>query len=185
MRTIYIQTNPTKRVADLCSVLNASSIRTNFPFLNRGGQKNIDCYAAFANCTSLEVVALGAREGDNFYPSRVHLMFMNCTKLRRIIGVLNVVSLESHSSPFINTFSGCISLETLLLLNLKNNVSFADSPLIRLGSLNYMITNAVNTSPITVTVHADVYAKIQDESNADWHSLLSAAQEKQITFATA
>lgn len=37
MREIYVQTNPTKRVADLCSVLNASSIRTNFPFLNRGG----------------------------------------------------------------------------------------------------------------------------------------------------
>ena len=146
MRTIYIQTNPTKRVTDLCSVLNASSIRTNFAFLNRGGQKNIDCHAAFTNCTSLEVAALGAREGDNFFPSRVHHMFMNCTKLRRIICVLNVVSIESHSSPFVNTFSGCISLETLLLLNLKNNVSFADSPLIRLGSF------ALSTNSITASV---------------------------------
>lgn len=185
MRTIYIQTNPTKRVADLCSVLNAASIRTNFAFLNRGANKNIDCYAAFNNCTNLEVVALGAREGDNFYPSRVHYMFTNCTKLRRIIGVLNAVSIESHSNPFINTFSGCISLETLLLLNLKNNVSFANSPLISFGSLKYMITNAANTSPITVTVHADVYAKIQDESQADWHALIEAATAKQITFATA
>ena len=184
MRTIYIQTNPTKRVTDLCSVLNASSIRTNFAFLNRGGQKNIDCHAAFANCTSLEVAALGAREGDNFFPSRVHHMFMNCTKLRRIIGVLNVVSIESHSSPFVNTFSGCISLETLLLLNFKNNISFANSPLISFGSLKYMITNAVNTSPITVTVHADVYAKIQDETNAEWHALIETAAAKQITFAT-
>lgn len=185
MRTIYIQTNPTKRVADLCSVLNAASIRTNFAFLNRGGNKNIDCYAAFNNCTNLEVVALGAREGDNFYPSRVHYMFTNCTKLRRIIGVLNVVSIESHSNPFINTFSGCISLETLLLLNLKNNVSFANSPLISFGSLKYMITNTVNTSPITVTVHSDVYDKIQDETNVEWHALIKTAAAKQITFATA
>lgn len=185
MRTIYIQTNPTKRVADLCSVLNAASIRTNFAFLNRGVNKNIDCYAAFNNCTNLEVVALGAREGDNFYPSRVHYMFTNCTKLRRIIGVLNAVSIESHSNPFINTFSGCISLETLLLLNLKNNVSFANSPLISFGSLKYMITNTVNTSPITVTVHSDVYDKIQDETNVEWHALIETAAAKQITFATA
>lgn len=185
MRTIYIQTNPTKRVADLCSVLNAASIRTNFAFLNRGANKNIDCYAAFNNCTNLEVVALGAREGDNFYPSRVHCMFMNCTKLRRIIGVLNAVSIESHSNPFMNTFSGCISLETLLLLNLKNNVSFANSPLISFGSLKYMITNTVNTSPITVTVHSDVYDKIQDETNVEWHALIETAAAKQITFATA
>lgn len=45
--------------------------------------------------------------------------------------------------------------------------------------------DAANTSAITVTVHADVYAKIQDESNTDWHALLALAQEKQITFATA
>lgn len=185
MRTIYIQTNPTKRVADLCSVLNAASIRTNFAFLNRGANKNIDCYAAFNNCTNLEVVALGAREEDNFYPSRVHYMFTNCTKLRRIIGVLNAVSIESHSNPFINTFLGCISLETLLLLNLKNNVSFANSPLISFGSLKYMITNTVNTSPITVTVHSDVYDKIQDETNVEWHALIETAAAKQITFATA
>lgn len=185
MKVIYVQTNPTKRVTDLCSVLNASSIRTNFPFLNRGGYKNIDCYAAFANCTNLEVVAFGARDGDNFFPSRIIYAFINCIKLREIKSVLNVISLESHNNKFLNTFSGCRALEKILILNLKDNISFSDSPLLSLESLQYMITNAANTSPITVTVHADVYAKIQDESNADWHSLLSAAQEKQITFATA
>lgn len=185
MRTIYIQTNPTKRVADLCSVLNASSIRTNFPFLNRGGYKNIDCYAAFANCTNLEVVAFGARDGDNFFPSRIIYAFINCIKLREIKSVLNVTSLESHNNKFLNTFSGCRALEKILILNLKDNISFSDSPLISLESLQFMITNAANTSPIIVTVHADVYAKIQDETNAEWHALIEMAAAKQITFATA
>lgn len=185
MRTIYIQTNPTKRVADLCSVLNASSIRTNFPFLNRGGYKNIDCYAAFANCTNLEVVAFGARDGDNFSPSRIIYAFINCIKLREIKSVLNVTSLESHNNKFLNTFSGCRALEKILILNLKDNISFSDSPLISLESLQFMITNAANTSPIIVTVHADVYAKIQDETNAEWHALIEMAAAKQITFATA
>lgn len=185
MREIYVQTNPTKRVTDLCSVLNASSIRTNFPFLNRGGYKNIDCYAAFANCTNLEVVAFGARDGDNFFPSRIIYAFINCIKLREIKSVLNVTSLESHNNKFLNTFSGCRALEKILILNLKDNISFSNSPLLSLESLQYLITNAANTSPITVTVHADVYAKIQDETQTEWHALIASAQEKNITFATA
>lgn len=185
MREIYVQTNPTKRVTDLCSVLNASSIRTNFPFLNRGGYKNIDCYAAFANCTNLEVVAFGARDSNNFFPSRIIYAFINCIKLREIKSVLNVTSLESYNNKFLNTFSACRALEKILILNLKDNISFSDSPLLSLGSLQYLITNAANTSPITVTVHADVYAKIQDETQTEWHALIETAAAKQITFATA
>lgn len=67
----------------------------------------------------------------------------------------------------------------------KYDISFSDSPLISLESLQFMITNAANTSPIIVTVHADVYAKIQDETNAEWHALIEMAVAKQITFATA
>ena len=185
MKVIYVQTNPTKRVTDLCSVLNASSIRTNFPFLNRGGYKNIDCYAAFANCTNLEVVAFGARDGDNFFPSRIHYAFINCIKLREIKSILNVTSLESYNNKFLNTFSACRALEKILILNLKDNISFSNSPLLSLESLQYLITNAANTSPITVTVHADVYDKIQDEGQVDWHALIETAAAKQITFATA
>lgn len=185
MREIYVQTNPTKRVSDLCSVLNASSIRTNFPFLNRGGYKNIDCYASFANCTNLEVVAFGARDGDNFFPSRIHYAFINCIKLREIKSILNVTSLESYNNKFLNTFSACRALEKILILNLKDNISFSNSPLLSLESLQYLITNAANTSPITVTVHADVYDKIQDEGQVDWHALIETAAAKQITFATA
>jgi hypothetical protein len=185
MREIYVQTNPTKRVTDLCSVLNASSIRTNFPFLNRGGYKNIDCHAAFANCTNLEVVAFGARDGDNFSPSRIHYAFINCIKLREIKSILNVTSLESYNNKFLNTFSACRALEKILILNLKDNISFSNSPLLSLESLQYLITNAANTSPITVTVHADVYDKIQDEGQVDWHALIETAAAKQITFATA
>ena len=70
-------------------------------------------------------------------------------------------------------------------MNLKDNISFSNSPLLSLESLQYLITNAANTSPITVTVHADVYDKIQDEGQVDWHALIETAAAKQITFATA
>ena len=36
----------------------------------------------------------------------------------------------------------------------------------------------------TITVHPDVYAKLTDETNTEWHALLALAAEKNITFAT-
>ena len=47
-----------------------------------------------------------------------------------------------------------------------------------------MVEHAYNTSPVTITVHADVYAKLTDESNTDWHALMTSAAAKNITFAT-
>lgn len=91
----------------------------------------------------------------------------------------------NFSEKYEKMFYQCFALVSVRLRGVKYDISFSDSPLISLESLQFMITNAANTSPIIVTVHADVYAKIQDESNADWHALIEAATAKQITFATA
>lgn len=182
MREIYVQTNPTKRVTDLCSVFASSSIRTNLPFLNRGGFKPIDCYAAFINCSNLEVVALGVEDGVIFYPTRIPYMFHNCIKLRTVIGVLDCGNTNQANDK---AFANCRAFENIKLNKLKYSISFGNSPSLSLESLQYLITNAANTSPITVTVHADVYAKIQDEGQVDWHALIETAAAKQITFATA
>ena len=63
-------------------------------------------------------------------------------------------------------------------------MNISGSPYLSLDSLQFLIQEATNTSPITITVHADVYAKIQDETQTEWHALIASAQEKQITFAT-
>lgn len=81
-------------------------------------------------------------------------------------------------------FEGCGSLAEVQLSNLKTHVSFQDSPLISLDSLQYLVTNAANTSAITVTVHPTTYAKLTDTSNTQWHAVLTSAAQKQITFAT-
>lgn len=82
-------------------------------------------------------------------------------------------------------FTSCRELVNIKLKDAKYDVSFAQSPLLSLESLQYLINKAVNISVITVTVHVNVYTKIRDESNVDWYALLALAQEKQITFATA
>ena len=130
----------------------------------------------------MEVFNLGQKNPSVGYciPQGVVGMFYRCTKLHTILGELRVSGITNLN----NIFTGCSVLANIKVKQLKANISLADSPLISLESLQYLITNAANTSVITVTVHADVYAKIQDESNTDWHALLAAAEAKQITFAT-
>ena len=74
--------------------------------------------------------------------------------------------------------------------------SLSDSPLLSLSTMQYLVSNAANTKVITVTVHPDVYAKLNgDMTNeaaaatpadelAQWQALIAQAAEKQITFAT-
>lgn len=101
-----------------------------------------------------------------------------------VIGIIRM-NYASSSSQYEWMFYQCTSLVRVSLRGVKYDISFSNSPLISLESLQYLITNAANTSPITVTVHADVYAKIQDETQTEWHALIASAQEKNITFATA
>lgn len=83
--------------------------------------------------------------------------FRHCSKLKKILGVFR---LFTHGSCSVAPFQGCAALEELSLTELKYSVSFADSPLLSLASLEYLVANAANTGPITVTVHPDVYAKL-------------------------
>ena len=185
MREIYNQTNHVTRQTDLSSVfVNTNNIRTNYPFKIDGGYKQVPCYAAFVRCTNIEVVAFTKSTNNGFYPSRVAYLFQYCRKLKEVIGIIRMGYVDS-SEKYNNMFYQCTSLVRVSLGEVKYDISFSNSPLLSLESLQYLIANAANTSAITVTVHADVYAKIQDETQADWHALIASAQEKQITFATA
>ena len=81
--------------------------------------------------------------------------------------------------------TGCKSLQEIRIKQLRYNVDLKYSPLLTLESFQYLVENATNTSAITVTVHADVYAKLTDPQQADWYAVNTAAQGKQISFATA
>lgn len=183
MREIYIQTNPTKRVNSLESIFISLTARTNYYLINNGGYIRINCFAALLN-SSIEIFAACKIKNNTFNVSNIAYIFSGCTKLREIIGIINVDTI-TESSNLLYAFRYCKLLEYVMIYHLKGNISFSDSPLISLESLQYLITNAANTSPITVTVHSDVYAKIQDETNTDWHALIETAAAKQITFATA
>ena len=58
------------------------------------------------------------------------------------------------------------------------------SPNVNLYSVNFVVQKAINTSAITITVHPEVYAKLTDSTNTEWYAVNTAAQAKQIAFAT-
>ena len=88
------------------------------------------------------------------------------------------------------------ALVTLDIRNLKMSLNLSKCPLIDLTSWQGLVSRAANTDAITVTVHPDVYAKLNgDMTNeaaaatpadelAQWQALIAQAAEKQITFAT-
>lgn len=48
--------------------------------------------------------------------------------------------------------------------------------------ITYLVEYSANTAPIEIAVHPDVYAKIQDASNTEWHKLIEDGAAKQISF---
>ena len=105
--------------------------------------------------------------------------FDGCWNLREILSeIRSPTAFDDYS------FRGCRSLTEIRISKLRYNVWLADSPLLSLASFQYLVTNAANTTLITITVHPDVFAKLTDEINTDWHPLLALAAEKNISFAT-
>lgn len=116
-------------------------------------------------------------------------------RLKRIIGVINLALIRPQYHFSALTF--CHVLEEVRISNCGCNLRLTTCRMLSLGSLQYLVEHAAGTSPITVTVHADVFAKLTgDTSNgaaaavaadeaAQWRLLVAAAAERQITFATA
>lgn len=187
MKVIYVHTNGMDRLQSFIGSFAGGTFRTNLGFNHSRAQTNnrsVNFYDSFRENKYLEVLRVSYQDTNvqrSLIIENFGFAFYFCAKLRKIIGIIRLYK----SSGVTSAFDQCLELQDVKLYGLLTNISFAYSPLISIESLQYLITNAANTSPITVTVHADVYAKIQDESQVDWHALIEAATAKQITFATA
>ena len=167
---------------DLTGAYSGFKARTNFIPINRAAaiynSANRLCWAN----SNIEVFNL-AKTYASLYDTL--LMFSGCQNLRVITGQMDM---EGVTSPY-DMFAGCSSLTTGYIRNLHVNISLANSPLLDVASMKYLVDNAMTSkfpaSGIIVTVHADVYAKLTDPSNTDWYAVNAAAQAKNISFATA
>lgn len=149
------------------------AVRTNMPFrtqwnsvLERYAQGNVMVEVLY-----LPMMLIGNQCMQAFY---------GCTNLRKVYGL-------SHLRTNIDstTFQGCAKLEYVGITHLRGNLDLRWSPLLGADSLRFIVSNADNTSAVTITVHAEVYAKLTDPALAEWSGLIADAAAKNITFITA
>ena len=103
-------------------------------------------------------------------------MSLDCEVIA-IIGYFNL----GYAIPFDqgNAFSVQTTLESVKLRSLKQSFTL-NIKMLSWDSINYLITNAANTKAITITVHADVYAKLTGGTVDNWGSLDALASEKGV-----
>ena len=146
------------------------------------------CYA----CSYLECVIFGANNNgvnDSINFNSLNSAFTSCNRLRTIkrLCMSTVIANQSFSS----TFNNCYSLEDIELYRLGKDVSFATSSALNLASVVYMVDNAINTSAITITLHATAYARCQADTTEytyggqTYTGILAYASAKNITVAAA
>ena len=161
-------------------------VRTNLPLYSQWGI-NLTRFAEYN--TSLEVANVNCVINGGY----TTYAFYGCKNLREIRGPIRHIVAKIDGSAFLD----CPKLESLDLRNLKSNLLLSNSPLLKLDSLDSIVTNAANgTTAITITVHADVYAKLTGDTTneaaaaltadelSQWQALLAKAAAKHIAFAT-
>lgn len=130
--------------------------------------------------TVLEAVRFHTSRNEDVRISDASIGFLEHCKKLRFVFSKNGLKIFSNVS-----FAGCPKLEFVQLIpNGRYDINLVDSPLISLTSFQFMVSKVTITSGVTITVHPDVYAKLTDESNEEWHQVLLDAAEKNINFAT-
>ena len=135
------------------------------------GGDSVSADRMFQICSTLESIDLSAVTAF----SLMIMMFRFCSNLHTIKGLIMAQNIQENGAS--GAFAGCVKLRNVEIKKAKVNISFSDSPLLSLDSIQYLVDNAANTSPITVTLHPDAYARLTDE-------IITAATAKQINFAT-
>ena len=122
------------------------------------------------------------------------MVLTSANELQAVIGEV-IMSRGGNPILFSSAGRGFPKLE-YFHITIKTSFDVRTSPLLTFSTMQYLVTNAANTSPITVTVHPDVYAKLTGDTTnaaaaaltsdelAQWTALVTTANGKNITFAT-
>lgn len=156
------------------------SVRT---VLNIKNYANTSFYSAFMS-NHIEIIAFNTATSNN-----IGELFSGCEKLKKVLGRFSIN--VTNASNATDAFKNCYSLESIVLRYVGVNISFAQSSKLDLQSIVYMVENANNTSAITITLHADAYARCQADATEYTYSgntytgILALATAHNITIASA
>ncbi len=176
------------------------SLRTLPPIALGDTSYQVSIYKTFADCNNLEALRFidnGTGSHLAYKITSFRSAFAHCSKLKVVYGIIDVERCTERETPWY-AFGRCYDLEVVNIRNLKIDFYLKDSPKINLPSFQFLVQYAANgTTAITVTVHADVYAKLTgdttneaaaaltEEEAAAWQQVLADAVAKNISFATA
>lgn len=159
---------------------------TNFPPPTSGGAfQFVNFFAHNAKVINVS---------DNFLASSFMGWLSRARKLTKIIGNINLHYWNASAGPY--DYLNAPALTDVSIYHLHNDFSIEFLKSISLASMQYMVNNSTATSPITVTVHPDVYAKLTGDTTnaaaaaltsdelAQWTALATTANSKNISFAT-
>lgn len=180
---------------DVTGRLYNTKVRTNI-FRFRSAYYMTIGISIFAQGSDAEVLRLAP--GDSAWVGSTDSAFNGCRKLRSILTTLVDFNESSAMYWWRQAFKNCVALEDVKILGLKGPVSFGDSPLLKLDSLQYIVKGVyAEATGVVITVHPDVYAKLTgdttnaacaaltDEERAEWSALCVTAAGKGITIASA
>ena len=138
--------------------------KTNMPIFTTGTYVDADCvgYGSLA-----KVIYFDERARVN----KIYAGFRNSYNLCHILGVfsLDAISNSSYAQLFL---SACSKLISVKISKIKINLSLSTLPMLSCKSILYMIQNEIATTNITITLHADAYARAM--VNADILAALKA-----------
>lgn len=143
------------------------NVRTTLNVAFSGAETDgLGLMGAFSNCAEIENVSIHKCDAHNneIYVNNLSHSFYNCKKLKRVIPIIKT-EFVSADSDLESAFYGCEALEEVYLHQLKHSLSFSHSPKISKQSLLQAIQNAVPSSAMTITLHADAHARLADDAD--------------------
>lgn len=135
--------------------LNTYKGRTNRMLISMSSTAELDGYYYARDCEA-EVVTFDKGGNSIVSVKSPDNVYGNMFKLTHLLGRFRFESAAS------NSFYNCKLLKTVKIFQLKYNLSLSDCPLISKVSLLYAINNSAATAAITITLHANAYARLKD-----------------------
>ena len=105
---------------------------------------------------------------SNFYYPSAGIIFRGTPRLEHICGKMDIHAIKL-STLSLNEIQ---NLKTIQLYSINKSIDLNQGKMLSSKSILYMINNETSTSPITITLHAEAYARAM--ANADIVAALEA-----------
>lgn len=179
------------------AIRQCGPLRTVICSLHTIWGEKLDFSRTFRLLSKLEVVRLSTNDLQGVWVSNMQGAFEDCLKLKEIMPT--IIDDTDSSFSWHTAFLRCAELESFQIKELRHNLNLKWSPKLSLATMQYLVDNASTKitaeSPVVVTVHADVFAKLTgdttneaaaaltDDEKTAWAAVLTAATSKYISFA--